>query len=135
MISGKVTGQGSLQRMQDELMLIDASYELWIEAVALAARQYVTHRLNTDFPQYAPHFEVVILPNPESVMIQIRPVDEIGVFLYEGTEPHMITGQSMPVGADIFAQSVNHPGTKSIKEELDGIVDEAIAISEMSVFV
>jgi hypothetical protein len=135
MISGKVTGRRQLSRMQDELMLIDASYELWIEAVALAARQYVVHRLNTDFPQYAPHFEVIIMPNPESVMIQIKPVDEVGTYLYEGTEPHMITGDSMPVGADVFAQSVNHPGTKSIKEELDGIVAEAIAISEMSVFV
>lgn len=130
MMEVTVTNPHAPGRAAEEMKMIKETQEIWVEAIGLAARQYVVQRLATDFPNYAPHFDVHLIPSPDSVVISVEPNDDIGMYLYHGTQPHVITGDNMPMGGDIFTDHVDHPGTRAIKPDIDQILYEAMAVAQ-----
>lgn len=60
-------------------------------------------------------------------VIKVRAKDNIGLFIYHGTKKHHISSSgSMPIGNGLFAGSVDHPGSKSRKSEIDEAVRKAV---------
>lgn len=126
---GYVEGLEELEKLEADVATTDLQAIIWMEALSVAVRQAVTNKLQTLLGDKMSHFEVVIIPSPEAFIVSVRPVDEVGVYLYEGTQPHIIMGDNMPIGGDIYAQEVRHPGTKGYKEEINVILQEAMALA------
>lgn len=130
MIEGKWHGLESLEALEDRLYSSMATHQDNYEAMVIMARQYVMTMLEQLLgPEKMRHFDVIIYPDPDTLIIRVVPNDDIGKMLYSGTERHPITGISMPIGDGAFANYVNHPGTEGYGPQIDEIINEALMIA------
>lgn len=127
-ITGEVTGQQSLFRLEGDLAAAEASAALNSEVLALLAKQIMEQKLQQLLGDKTKHFGVHIIPSLNGVLINVHPIDEVGDYLYYGTAEHDEFGISMPIGNDGFANAVHHPGTKAWKSEVDALSLEVMAM-------
>jgi hypothetical protein len=112
----------------------DVRVQGYIERIAMVSRSTIMERLKVHLQTGAEHFDVTIRPNATNgYTITVGSIDEVGVFLFHGVEKHEITGVSMPIGNDRFAQVVQHPGFDSKSESIYRAVVEGIAIAREAV--
>lgn len=118
---------------KDSAFMIDAMHiqndviVLKMRGAIEAAKRYIEHGLHQLFPN-SQHFIVELrMHGPTMYDVSIF-ADDIGEYIYYGTQQHNISSnRAMTIGESRFARSVNHPGTKARKDEIERLVDEAIA--------
>lgn len=129
MIRGRVTEIDSLQALEDRLQSGRMDAVDNYATVAIVVKQYVMSRLQEVLGRdKAAHFNVVVGPSIGTVDILVDPIDDVGKMIYDGTQAHTIVGDHMPIGRDLYANSVNHPGTKAWGPEIQAIVNEGIVL-------
>jgi len=115
----------SLRELSSKLRNYDIEMQGFIEQIVLVARGLITERLEVYLGTGAEHFSVSIRPNGIfGYTITVATKDEVGVFLFEGVQPHVITGVAMPIGGGNFADIVQHPGFDSKSELIERAVNE-----------
>lgn len=130
MIEGRWHGLESLEALEDRLYSSMSTHQDNYEGMVIMARQYVMTMLEQLLgSDKMRHFDVIIYPDPETIIIRVVPNDEVGQMLYTGTERHPISGESMPIGEGLFANHVDHPGTKGYGAEIDEIINQALMIA------
>lgn len=101
--------------------------EVAMQSAVLAAniRTALVSEIGTEKAQ---HFTVDIVPSGIGAEVKVTPNDDVGYYIYHGTQPHSIDAGStpMPVGDGQFATSANHPGTAPEKEKIDAAVQRAV---------
>jgi hypothetical protein len=128
-MSVKITGL-QLDKLAYELMNADISMQRHLEMIAIIARSTIMERLSVHLKTGAEHFNVTIRPNSLfGWQINVSANDEVGMFLFQGVEPHQITGVAMPLGNGQFAEVVNHPGFDSRSDKIWAAVIEGMAIA------
>jgi len=76
----------------------------------------------------AKHFNVIVERTADGAAVNLRSIDYIAIWLYHGTRAHTIDSSNpMPIypNEGIFRYSVNHPGQKPMKPEIDEAIKEA----------
>ncbi len=89
----------------------------------------IEQHLTRNVGEKAKHFTVVLNVSATGFSIRIKAVDDVGKYLYYGTVSHTISSSGtrpMPVGDGAFAYTVHHPGTKSISEQVNKAVKDAM---------
>jgi hypothetical protein len=128
-MSIKITGL-SLEKLSNELMDIEISMQRHMEMIAVIARSTIMERLSVHLKTGAEHFNVTMRPNALfGWEINVSANDEVGMFLFQGVEPHQITGVAMPLGNGQFAEVVNHPGFDSRSDKIWTAVIEGMVIA------
>lgn len=130
MIRANVKGLGGAKRIEAQLR----EYEMGKRAktIQIIAALHFAIKANLALElgaEKAEHFDVAMTPlgAGTSAYIVVAPADEIGTYIMEGTEPHTIVGQSMPIGDGLFANVVSHPGQRAERERIEAAVRNAFA--------
>ena len=120
------------------MQALEARMTMILIEIAAASKIIIRNKLKSTLGDKAKHFTVVTSTSVDQLFIEVRPNDEVGVFIQSGTKPHMITSTSpMSIGGGKFSMYVNHPGTKEYGSQIEKIaiesVNEAIALAMMSI--
>jgi len=96
--------------------------------IVVVLRSLILSNLQSVLGEKAKYFDVAITTGNSGLKISVRSNNIIADFIYEGTSSHLITSTNpmrMPDGR--YARSVEHPGTKSMKYQIDQAVRSAVA--------
>jgi len=117
-----------MDAIKADLQRADANIHMLLTEIALVSRALVENALYVTIGDKASHFKVDIFPDELGVMIDVSPIDDIGIFTIEGTKPHKIVSSSpMYIGSNsTFSMSVSHPGTDSEGEAIEQAVFNAV---------
>jgi hypothetical protein len=135
MITGKVSNAKGIDRIIERINGLEATMQEYQTTLAILLVQTIQSRLNSVLGDKAKHFTVTAIPNGPDVKVKLT-ADEIGGYIYNGTQGHTIemrkSDSAMPIGGNQFARVVHHPGTKPMKDEIDKVVEEAIAEAKLA---
>lgn len=111
---------------------IGLKYDMVVFSVLV--REAIDQAMRSAFPTQWKHFKVDNTgSNQYGMMVSVRPVDDVGTYLWYGTLPHYI--EAMPgyaleftdsSGEVIYRESVFVSGIKEMKTQMETIIDEAI---------
>jgi hypothetical protein len=91
------------------------------------AKRYIEFELTKMFPGSQRFTVELRMLAPTSYDVSIF-ADDVGEYIYYGTAQHSITSnRPMTLGESRFARNVHHPGTRARKDEIEAIVDKAVA--------
>lgn len=125
MIHGRVDNRATKNVKQRILDLESKLFEYHMQ-YATMLRSLMESNVRQAIGEKSKHFNFSIEGNGMNVAVKMTFADDVGKYLYYGTQPHKIstTGEkAMPIGGNLFAKEVNHPGTKPMKP----VIDQAIA--------
>ena len=93
----------------------------------------IKYNLGAALGEKAKYFDVNIQSGASGLEISVYASDIKGTFLYRGTSAHDIisTYDPMPMPDGGFARSVRHPGTESMKQEIDQAIMAAVRASRL----
>lgn len=129
MITG--SGTNTLPHLLNNLDNISSASQAVVLQFALATKNSIERKLQEKLQSKAAHFSVEVAgTGGMSVDIIISSKDEVGNYLFYGTQSHSITSSTpMPIGSG-FAYKVNHPGTKPIAGTIEQAVRESLNESQ-----
>lgn len=132
MISGKVDDK-AIQRVETRLEQLRANLQQYQTQFVILLQQSIQAALVSKIGDKAKHFSVDIVPSGYDMKVKLV-ADEVGGYLYYGTQSHTIEnrtgGTAMPIGGSKFARQVHHPGTAAMKDHIDGAVEEGILVAK-----
>lgn len=132
MITGQVKNENNLRKISERLDDIDGKLFAQKMQMVLSIKQAVEMELSALLGDKMKHFGVSIGNNGMNYTVKILFTDDAGKYIYYGTEPHTIrsSGTAMPIGSGRYAQSVQHPGSKGMKKEIDEAIGRGVLIGK-----
>lgn len=120
--------ESGLRNLERKLQAMEGRLLLVATEIAALSIVMIKSRLQQSLGSKAKHFGVKVEPSDNGGMvIDVGPVDDVGNFIYHGTKPHIIKSpNAMFLGGGVFAHTVLHPGTESMKDEIKEIVSESV---------
>lgn len=129
MISVNITNRKGLDRVIEDLQRQQRDVNVNMTKKILFLTNLIKSNLRDAIGEKAKHFDVQVNPFGIGVQIIVAPNDDVGRFIYSGTSAHDISSsyEPMPMPDGGFSRSVRHPGTKSLKPQIDRAVSSAVA--------
>jgi hypothetical protein len=130
MIKSKIKNLLGIKKIAEKIDNIVHRSQIHETQLVLSIRQAVEMELSNLLGDDIKHFNINIQSNGMNPGVSISCADDIGKFIYYGTNPHGIYagGRAMPVGDNKFAARVRHPGQKPKKREIDEAIRRGILI-------
>lgn len=124
MISVSVENIDALKKKQTYLKSKQDALNVRMAKLAVTIQSMIRLKMNDELGSKAKHFSVNVNFIGLGMTISVRPIDDIGRYLYRGTKSHEISTSSkpMPMPDGNFTYNVTHPGTPSIRPKIDKIV-------------
>lgn len=124
-----------IDRLMEEVNRMESRVTLAVTEIIALGSMMIRSKMKELLGDKAKHFGVSVEPGQEnSLTVVVGPVDDIGNFIYHGTKPHIISSpNAMYIGGGVFAKTVLHPGTESMKDEIRKIVSDAMRLAAMAV--
>ncbi len=127
-------GFGRIKKVQEHIQARRVGLYFKVEHLALVARQSIQAELQDQLQSKADHIDVSVHHAGRGFVISVTPKDDVGLFLFKGTEPHNIVGTSMPImtSGKKFANAVHHPGQESRYDDIMRCVIAGVAKAKVA---
>lgn len=128
MIYGKVQNKNASLNILKNLAEKERELDILVSKKAIVLNSMIKASLVQSIGEKAKYYDIKIKPRRGGVEIIVVATDNVGIFLYKGTSAHDISSSftPMPMPDGGFSRSVRHPGTKSMKTEIDAAIRSAI---------
>jgi hypothetical protein len=118
----------AIERASEKIIASDRKYKARNVQITFVLYAAIRRNLAQAIGDKSKHFVVKIEPGVGYMKVVLKPKDAVGSYIYWGTKRHSISSsEPMPIGNSRFARNVNHPGTDSMKQKIDGAVRKSLA--------
>jgi hypothetical protein len=122
----RVTGISQLKALERRILDSEVRNRALADRFSVMLTQALGYELKAALAEKMDHFSVEMQPGGLANIISVSTTDEVGQYIYHGTGPHAISSDdAMPIGNNQFARRVQHPGTPSHEDEIDGAIRAA----------
>jgi hypothetical protein len=128
MITAKISNLNVLTMAQQSLSSHADDAMVKASKTVILLQSIIKAKLAEILGQKAKHFDVSVDSGAGGMKVCVKSTDMVGNFIYEGTIAHdIISDTAMPLSNGNFAQRVSHPGTESMKKDIQTAVNLAVA--------
>lgn len=127
MIKTKITNINVLSMAQNQLSSHTSDAAVKASQTVVLLQGLIRAKLSEILGEKAKHFAVTVDMGSTGMKVCVKSTDMVGNFIYEGTVAHdIISDTAMPLSNGNFAQRVHHPGTESLKSDIQNAVNTAV---------
>jgi hypothetical protein len=133
MLKVKIHNIQAISNLENKIRLKKVEFMSDIVQAAVFLRMAIEQGLQNLLGDGARHFKVFNYGNQYGNTVIVKPIDDIGYYIYRGTSPHLIFSRDGGPLASVarefgpVAGPVPHPGTPARKTEIDAEVAQAVA--------